>query len=221
VGSSVLIVDYDAGNLRSVTRAVARSGATPIVTDKPEDLKGADAVILPGVGSAADTMSKLVAKSLDEPLREYIFSGRPFLGVCMGMQALFDFSEEGGGQKCLGIFPGTVHHFSLENFKVPHMGWNTVEWLHDHPVIEGIPNNSYFYFVHSFFAEPTEGGVVLGQTKYGVTFPSIIAQDNVFATQFHPEKSSDLGLSLYANFVAWAKNPGFYAGSNKEKKTDI
>jgi glutamine amidotransferase len=215
VSLSVLIVDYGAGNLRSVTRAVARSGASPVVTDKPDDLMSADAVILPGVGSAADTMDKLIARSLDQPLREYILSGRPFLGICMGLQALFDFSAEGGGQKCLGILPGTVHHFDLENFKVPHMGWNTVEWLQDHPVTEGIPKGAYFYFVHSFFAEPQDKRVILGQTSYGVTFPSVIAADNVFATQFHPEKSADLGLALYSNFVSWASGPGYFPGARK------
>lgn len=202
-----MIVDYDAGNLRSVARAVARvSGSEPSVSPDPGALADAEAVILPGVGAAADTMLKLRERGLVAPLQAYIAQGRPFLGVCMGLQALFDWSDEGGGQECLGTIHGTVRHFPLDRgLKVPHMGWNTVRWLRPHPVADGIPTGSTFYFVHSFYPDPEDGAVALGETEYGVTFPSIVAQGNVVATQFHPEKSSDNGLRLYGNFLDWAR----------------
>ncbi|KAA0237830.1 imidazole glycerol phosphate synthase subunit HisH, partial [bacterium] len=145
----MVVIDYGAGNLRSVARAIAHVDAAPAVSADPGDIDRALAVVLPGVGAAADTMSNLQSRGLVEPLREYIRSGRPFLGVCMGLQALFDYSEEGGRQECLGVLPGVVRHFGHTDLKVPHMGWNTVEWTRDHPVIEGIPSGQYFYFVHS------------------------------------------------------------------------
>lgn len=207
MSQQIVVVDYDAGNLRSVARAVARaSGLEPVVSADPAAVDGADAVILPGVGAAADTMLKLRERRLVEPLREYIAGGRPFLGVCMGLQALFDWSDEGGGQECLGTVHGKVRHFPLDRgLKVPHMGWNTVEWLQPHPLTDGIPSGSAFYFVHSFYPDPVDSAVTLGETEYGVTFPSVVAQGNVLATQFHPEKSSDNGLRLYGNFLDWAR----------------
>ncbi len=202
-----MIVDYDAGNLRSVARAVAKvSGTEPVVSADPGDLHDADAVILPGVGAAADTMLKLRERHLVGPLLEFIARGRPFLGVCMGLQALFDWSDEGGGQECLGTIHGKVRHFPLDRgLKVPHMGWNTVRWLRPHPLTDGIPSESAFYFVHSFYPDPVDDAVALGETEYGVAFPSVVAQRNVVATQFHPEKSSDNGLRLYGNFLDWAR----------------
>jgi glutamine amidotransferase len=201
-----VIVDYDAGNLRSVLRAVERAGAAPIVSADAADIDRAGAVILPGVGAAADTMLKLRERNLVDPIRAYVAKGRPFLGVCMGYQALFDWSEEGGGHECLGIVPGRVTRFpGGEGLKVPHMGWNTVEWTRAHPVIDGIPSGSYFYFVHSYYPTPADPSVVLGQTEYGVPFTSVVARDNVVATQFHPEKSSDHGLLIYRNFLRWAE----------------
>ncbi|HET7738456.1 MAG TPA: imidazole glycerol phosphate synthase subunit HisH [Tepidiformaceae bacterium] len=206
--SPIVVIDYDAGNLRSVERALAHVGADPYVTSDPGALAHAAGVVVPGVGAASDTMSNLESRGLVGPLREYIASGRPFLGVCMGLQALFDTSEEGDGQECLGIIPGSVRHFRLEGLKVPHMGWNTVTWLREHPITEGIPSGSYFYFVHSFYPSPTDPGVALGETEYGRTFPSVVARDNLVATQFHPEKSGDDGLRLYKNFVTWARAGG-------------
>ena len=210
----IVIVDYDAGNLRSVARALAHVGASAEVSADPSDLDRADGVVLPGVGAAADTMYNLRQRGLVQPLHEYIDSGRPFLGVCMGLQALFDTSEEGGGQECLGVLPGTVRHFKLPGLKIPHMGWNTVNWTRPHPVTEGIPDGSYFYFVHSFYPDPSESDVALGETTYGVTFPSIVARDNVVATQFHPEKSSDDGLAIYANFARWVEDPTVLTASS-------
>ncbi len=200
----VVVIDYGAGNLRSVERALAHSGADVRITSDAASIEQAPAVVLPGVGAAADTMENLRERSLVEPIRDYIASGRPFLGVCMGLQALLEWSEEGGRQECLGIVPGHVAHFRASHLKVPHMGWNTVTWLRDHPLTVGIPQDSYFYFVHSFHPVLDDPAWALGETTYGVTFPSVVARENVVATQFHPEKSGTHGLQLYRNFVAWA-----------------
>jgi glutamine amidotransferase len=202
-----VILDYDAGNLRSVQRAVEHVGVEPAVSADPDDLYRADAVIMPGVGAAGDTMAKLSERRLVEPVRDVIAAGKPFLGVCMGLQALFEHSDEGGdeGQQCLGVLPGRVRHFIGEGLKVPHMGWNQVAWQRDHPVSEGIPDASYFYFVHSFHVEPEDRDLIVGETDYGVRFASVVARDNVIATQFHPEKSGPRGLQVYANFLKWAR----------------
>jgi imidazole glycerol-phosphate synthase subunit HisH len=202
----VVVLDYDAGNLRSVARALTHVGAEPVVSADPDDISRAGALVLPGVGAAADTMFKLAERKLIEPVREYIAQGRPFLGVCMGLHALLDRSDEGGGQECLGVLPGEAKLFeSGPGMKVPHMGWNTVEWLRPHPVTEGIDSGSYFYFVHSYYPTTREPALALGQTEYGVTFPSVLARGYVVATQFHPEKSGKDGLRLYRNFVDWAR----------------
>ncbi len=150
-------------------------------------------------------MANLISRNLVEPLRDYINAGRPFLGVCMGLQALFERSEE-GDTECLGVLPGEVRRFEpAEGRKVPHMGWNTVEWVRSHPVTTGIPSGSYFYFVHSFYPWTDDAELMLGETEYGVTFPSVVARRNLVATQCHPEKSGEHGLRLYANFVEWAR----------------
>jgi glutamine amidotransferase len=202
-GVKLIVVDYGAGNLRSVTIALARLGFDPLVTSEPEDVEGADVVILPGVGAAADTMSNLVQRRLVEPIREYIASGRPFLGVCMGLQVLFSVSEEGGEHLCLDILPGRVRRLP-EGLKVPHMGWNDVQQRSQHPIFDGIPDGAFFYFVHSYYAQPEDGSVVVGETEYGATFPAVVAKDNIVATQFHPEKSAEFGLRLYENFLRMA-----------------
>ncbi|MDQ3812025.1 MAG: imidazole glycerol phosphate synthase subunit HisH, partial [Chloroflexota bacterium] len=165
-------------------------------------LARADGLVLPGVGSAQDAMRALARLDLVAPLEEFAASGRPFFGVCVGQQLLFDWSEEGGGVDCLGILPGLVRRFPAEpGLKVPQIGWNSVWFRFDHPLLSGIPNNSYFYFVHSYYCEPAEPEVTLGLTDYGVEFAAIVARDNIVATQFHPEKSADSGLRLYANFA--------------------
>jgi len=203
----VVVVDYGAGNLHSVSRAVVNAGTRPLVTSNPAYLEDAEALIVPGVGAAADTMANLRRSGFVEPIREYIASGRPCLGVCMGQQALFDVSEEGGEHECLGILPGRVVRFS-NGLKVPHMGWNQVRIVEPHPIFDGIADGSNFYFVHSYYPRPEDSGVVIGETDYGVTFASVIARDNVVATQFHPEKSGEAGLRMYSNFLKIAATAG-------------
>ena len=203
----VVVIDYDAGNLRSVARALAHVGADPVVTADPADILTAGAVILPGVGAAADTMLKLGERGLIEPIHEYIDSGRPFFGVCMGLHALLNRSEEGGGQECLGVLDGEARKFTAApGLKVPHMGWNTVDWVREHPFTAGVPDGSYFYFVHSYYPHTEDAGLALGRTDYGGPFASVLASGYVVATQFHPEKSGEDGLRLYRNFVDWARN---------------
>jgi glutamine amidotransferase len=208
----IVVVDYDAGNLRSVQRALEAVGEHPRVTSDPRDVERAEALVLPGVGSAQDCMRKLAVRDLVEPLKAYTASGRPFLGVCVGLQLLFDGSEEGGGVECLGILPGTVKRFPrANNLKVPQIGWNDVTFTREHPLLQGIPNGTYFYFVHSYYADPSP--LTIGTAEYGVKFTAVIARDNVLAAQFHPEKSADLGLKLYANFGRVAAGTGVYAHS--------
>ncbi len=197
---NVVIVDYGAGNLRSVERAVARAGFEPLVSSRPEDVSTADVLIVPGVGAAADTMRNLRERSLENPIREYIVAGRPFLGVCMGLQALLTASEEGGEHECLGVVPGRVRRLP-PGLKVPHMGWNRVRQRRAHPVFDGIPDGAYFYFVHSYYPDPEDEAVVIGETEYGVTFACAVATDGLVATQFHPEKSGEAGLRFYDNFL--------------------
>ena len=199
--AKVVVVDYGAGNLRSVARAVAHAGRDPLVTSDSHEVESADALIVPGVGAAADTIRNLREHGLVEPIREYIASGRPFLGVCMGQQALLSVSEEGGEHECLGVIQGRVRRLPAGQ-KVPHMGWNTVRQKAPHAIFEGIPDESYFYFVHSYAPQPDDPDVVIGETEYGVTFASVLARENVVATQFHPEKSGEMGLRMYANFLA-------------------
>jgi glutamine amidotransferase len=199
----VVIVDYGAGNLRSVARAVAKQGYEPLVSCEARAIASAKALIVPGVGAAADTMRNLQDGGLVDPIKEYIASGRPFLGVCMGQQALLSVSEEGGERRCLDVIPGRVKRLPSGQ-KVPHMGWNRVYQRVAHPVFEGIEDGAYFYFVHSFYPAPDDPAVIIGETEYGVRFGSVLAQGNVVATQFHPEKSGDDGLRFYGNFLRLA-----------------
>ena len=200
-------MDYGAGNLRSVERAVEHVGGAARITSEPNAVQEAGIVVLPGVGAAADTMRNLEERRLAGPIRDYIGSGRPFLGICMGLQALMTVSEEGGLQKCLNVVSGRVVRLP-EGLKVPHMGWNRVDIAQRHPALPQAISGQYFYFVHSYYADPAESSIVAGWTDYGVRFPSIVARDNLVATQFHPEKSGDIGLSIYAGFIKWASNDG-------------
>jgi len=202
----VVIVDYGAGNLRSVAKAVAYAGGVPVISQNPHDLWEADAVVMPGVGAAADTMRSLEALGLAQPLRQYILAGRPFLGICMGQQVLFEMSEEGGVHPCLGILKGRVVGLP-QGIKVPHMGWNQVHILKSHPALEGIPDGAYFYFVHSYYPQAEED-VVIAEAHYGVDFPAVVARGKLVATQFHPEKSGVLGLRIYENFLRLAADKG-------------
>ena len=209
--AEVVIVDYGAGNLRSVARAVRHAGVEPLVTSDPEAVDGARALILPGVGAAADTMANLRRAGLVEPLRDYIAADRPFLGVCMGMQALFDVSEEGGEHECLGVLPGRIVRFPSGRLTVPHMGWNTLRLERPHPVLAGVADGAYGYFVHSYYPRPDDPALTIASTEHGVAFASIVGRGNLIATQFHPEKSGAAGLRLYANFLRLALNGGAIA----------
>ena len=204
----LVVVDYESGNLRSVSRALESCGITPIVTGDPGELSNADALVLPGVGAGPAAMSALKQRGLAEPLREFADSGRPFLGICLGLQLLLDWTDEDPGAECLGIVPGEVKRLpdddSGTSLKIPHMGWNSVALIEDHPAFCGIESGSYFYFVHSYYARPNAGLGVAGTTEYGLPFCSAYARDNVVATQFHPEKSGPVGLRIYRNFVEMA-----------------
>ena len=199
---SIVVIDYESGNLRSVAKALETTGVSPTVTGDPAALSAADAVILPGVGSGPAAMEALRQRGLVEPLRDFAASGKPFLGICLGLQLLLDHTEEGDAP-CLGIVPGTVKRLP-PGLKVPHMGWNSVDLRAGHPMLAGISQGNYFYFVHSYYAAPADETGVAGVTEYSVPFCSVYARENLVATQFHPEKSGDAGLRLYRNFVDWA-----------------
>ena len=196
----IAIIDYGAGNLRSVRNAIAVIGYQSIVTSSADDVLNAEVVILPGVGAAADTVASLEKLGLTAPIRQHIGEGRPFFGVCMGLQVLLTSSDEGGGCGCLDVVPGRVRKLPA-GLKVPHIGWNQVRQRADHPLFAGIPDETDFYFVHSYYVEPADRTVVAGETDYGISFCSVIIKNNLVATQFHPEKSGEMGLRLYDNFI--------------------
>lgn len=199
----IAIIDYGAGNLRSVSRAVGLYTADYVVTSDAAVVARAGAVILPGVGAAGDTIRGLARHGMSDVVKDAIAAGTPYFGICMGLQVLLTASEEDGGTPCLDVYPGVVRRFP-KGLTVPHMGWNQVRQTQAHPMFAGIPDDAYFYFVHSYYTDPDNSALTAGATDYGVTFPSVLARENVFATQFHPEKSAAMGLRLYANFVAWA-----------------
>jgi glutamine amidotransferase len=199
----IVIIDYGAGNLLSVANAITKLGYQPRITSDPAEVVKAGVVILPGVGAAGDTMDNLKRLKLVEPIRQLITEGRPFLGVCVGLQVLFTSTEEGGGHECLDIIPGRVCKLP-SGLKIPHMGWNQVRQTLPHPLFEGIPDEANFYFVHSYYVEPEDKSLVVGETEYGVRLCSVIARGNLIATQFHPEKSGENGLKLYDNFIRLA-----------------
>ncbi len=198
----VVVVDYDAGNLRSVAKALETVGARPRVTSDAEEVLGARILVLPGVGAGDASMKALRKRGLVDPIRQYIASERPFLGVCMGLQLLMQETEEGSA-RCLSVVKGHVRHLP-DGLKVPHMGWNQVKYEREHPVLRDIPDGSYFYFVHSYYADPADQSLVVGRTDYGVSFCSALGKGNLLATQFHPEKSGERGLQVYANFLRFA-----------------
>lgn len=196
----IAVVDYEAGNLKSVETALAKLGADFFVSSDPETLSEGDKMLFPGVGEAAQAMNRLKTTGLDRTVRDFAASGRPLLGICMGAQILFDHSEE-SDTPCLGILKGKVLRFSSDmGLKIPHMGWNTLSHS-DHPLYKGIPQDRSFYFVHSYYISPGDPGDVIGTSEYGISFTSSVARDNVMATQFHPEKSGEWGLSLLKNFI--------------------
>ena len=202
---SIAIIDYKAGNLRSVQKALEECGASARITADAEDISAADGVVFPGQGACDASMLSIRERGLFEIIRHSIDSGKPFLGVCLGLQLLLESSEE-GEEPCLAILKGSTKRLPPEKteqvgLKIPHMGWNSVSLSVQHPVFEGIPNDSYFYFVHSYYADPEDKDIVAGVTNYGIDFCSAVAWDNVAAVQFHPEKSGTVGLRLYRNFL--------------------
>ena len=198
----LVVIDYESGNLRSVSRALESQGVAPLVTGDASEFEDADAMVLPGVGSGPAAMDALNQRNLVGPIRDFIASGRPFLGVCLGLQLLMDRTEEGDAP-CLEVVQGNTKHLP-GGLKVPHMGWNRVRFNNQHPVLDGISQDSYFYFVHSYYAAPEDPAGVSGTTEYGIPFCSIYAKDNLVATQFHPEKSGPAGLRFYKNFIRLA-----------------
>lgn len=204
----IAIIDYRAGNLTSVARAIRHIGFDCSVTGVPEEILKADKIIFPGVGSAKKAMEDLKALGLDQAIVEFVKTGKPVLGICLGTQIIFDWSAE-GDTPCLGILPGKVMRFPdglatrNERLKIPHMGWNRVELLQTHSVLTGIPQDANFYFVHSYYPEPSEAKHILGLTDYGISFASAVGMENLVAVQFHPEKSGRPGLKLLENFCQW------------------
>ncbi len=211
--NTVAVIDYGMGNLHSVSKALekARPGVQVMVTSDAEHILGATHVVLPGVGAIRDCMGGIRQRGLDTVIHEVVASGQPLLGVCMGMQVLLDHSVENGGVDGLGVLPGQVRHFHTlldtidggGQLKIPHMGWNQVHHTVAHPVWHGIAQNTRFYFVHSYYVEPARADFIAGSSIYGAPFCTAIARDNVFAVQFHPEKSQHAGLTLYSNFLCW------------------
>lgn len=205
----IAIIDYGMGNLRSVEKAFLSVGARARVTSNAKDVLRAEKIVLPGVGAFKDAMDGLRKRKLIEPLVECVKEGKPYLGLCLGLQLLFEESEEFGKYKGLGILKGKVKRFS-GNVKVPHMGWNQILLQKEKTngtrsiamqVLKNIPDHSYFYFVHSYYVVPSDKNVVAAKTSYGISFASIAAKDNIFACQFHPEKSQTFGLELLNNFA--------------------
>ncbi len=200
----IAIVDYGMGNLRSVEKGFKKVGIEATVTSSPMAVDNASAVVLPGVGAFRDCIRNLTDLSLTEAISKAIQRGKPYLGICLGLQVLFSESEEFGRCKGLDIFRGRVVRFQIKE-KVPHMGWNTINIRNRPPILSEIPDDSFFYFVHSFYVVPDDKSVVAATTEYGGTFTSMIWKDNVFATQFHPEKSQELGLKILAGFGKFVK----------------
>lgn len=199
---AITIIDYNMGNLRSVSKAVEHLGGTAKVSGLPADIAKADKLILPGVGAFGDACKELRTLGLFEPVRQFIKSDKPFLGICLGLQLLFKKSEESPEAEGLDIFKGTVELFRSKNVKVPHMGWNNAEIIQPAPIVKGLKANPYFYFVHSYYAVPDDPQLVIGQTGYGQEkFAAILGFGKTFATQFHPEKSQEDGLAILKNFI--------------------
>lgn len=216
----IVIIDYGMGNLRSVSKALESLGASVRVSSEPEAVAGAGKLLVPGVGAFPAAMRELAARGLVDPIRDSIARGTPYLGICLGLQLLFDRSEEGDGAEGLGVLAGAVKRFSVgvggagqdPSLKIPHMGWNQVTrgrragggpeaLASECPILRGIADGSFVYFVHSYYGEPRDRSVVALESEYGVRFPAMVWRGNLYATQFHPEKSQSVGLKLLENFV--------------------
>ncbi len=205
----IAIIDYRAGNLTSVKRALDSLYLRSFITDDPSEIIKADRIIFPGVGAAGSAMENLKESGIDEAIKEAFYRGKPILGICLGTQIIMEWSEE-DNTRCLGLIPGTVKRFPEDmkdkdgkRLKVPHMGWNRIFMIRKHPLFEGIDPDHEFYFVHSYFPVPKERSYVIGETEYGIRFPSVIGYRNLFAVQFHPEKSGRPGLKILENFSRW------------------
>ena len=197
-----VIIDYQMGNLRSVQKAIQRVGGDATISSDPNVIATAERLVLPGVGGFGDAMREIRRRDLVRPIRDYIDGGRPFLGICLGLQLLFDVGEENGTHEGLGVIPGRVVRFEPRpDRKVPHMGWNQVSPRGDHPMIADVAEGEYFYFVHSYYVEPDDDSVTSLVCDYQQPFTAAIGRDNVFATQFHPEKSQDAGMKLLSGFL--------------------
>jgi len=202
----IAIIDYKAGNLTSVKLAFEALGANTAITSDPDVIRRAERVVFPGVGAAASAMQNLIELGLIPTIKEVVQNQTPFLGICLGTQIILDHSEEDGGVHTLGLIPGNVIRFQPENLrdKVPHMGWNRVQKTQNHPLLANIPDQSEFYFVHSYYPAPHSPDDSFAETSYaGATFSAALGHNNIFATQFHPEKSGRIGLQLLENFIQW------------------
>jgi glutamine amidotransferase len=198
----IALIDYGSGNLRSVEKALARVGGDVRIVSAPADVLAADAVVLPGVGAFGDCVTNLLKLNLVDAIRKFIATQRPFLGICVGLQMLFESGDESRGVPGLGVLPGAVPRFPANKLKVPHMGWNQLRIQRaDCPLLRGVPDGSHVYFVHSYYGQPRDNAVVAATTEYGVEFAAALWRDNIFATQFHPEKSQAVGLTMLENFV--------------------
>lgn len=200
------IIDYGGGNLGSVVNACRFLGLEGQLLTEPDQVEACQALVLPGQGMFGDCMQRLRAAGFEAPVHTWVEAGRPFLGICVGLQILFDGSDESPDVPGLGVLPGRIRRFDLDaSFKVPQMGWNAVQQLRPEcPLFEGVDDGAYFYFVHSYYADPSEASVTAGTTHYGGDYTSVVWKDNVVAAQFHPEKSQAAGLALFRNFARWA-----------------
>lgn len=198
----IALVDYGMGNIRSVSKAIEAVGGEVTITQSPDEINKAKAIVLPGVGAFRDCMDSLIELGLLDTVREKILKGKPYFGICLGMQILFTESEEFGICKGLDLIKGRVIRFNLpKEYKIPHMGWNRVIFRKKNKILSEIPDNSYFYFVHSYYVVPEDSRFTAAVTDYGIEFTSMIIHENIFATQFHPEKSQKIGLKLLKNFI--------------------
>jgi glutamine amidotransferase len=202
----IAIIDYGMGNLRSVEKGFQKVGVDAHIVTDPKAVDDASGIVLPGVGAFRDCMLNLASHKLIDPIMRSIEKGKPYLGICLGLQVLFSESEEFGHSKGLDVFKGKVPRFPEGELKVPHMGWNSIKIRRRPPILEGIPDGEYFYFVHSYYVAPEDESVIAATTDYGVEFTSMVWRDNVFAVQFHPEKSQTMGLKILENFGSFVKS---------------
>jgi len=207
----IAIIDYNAGNITSVARALQNIGQDYVITDDTQKLEAASHVIFPGVGAAGEAMAYLKEKKLDTWMKAWIKTGKPLMGICLGTQIILEFSEE-NSTVCIGLVTGSTKRFpddiseAGQKLKIPHMGWNSVSFRRSHPVFKGIAADAEFYFVHSYYPAPADNAFVLGITNYGIQFCSVLAKNNLVAMQFHPEKSGRPGLQILRNFCNWGGN---------------